>query len=114
MKKMLRRLFPNKQGFTLIEMTVVLFIVSILSLLIIPNVANMRDSIDAKGTAALADVIETQAELYNLDVGEEAPTLVVLQDAEYITAQQAEEATARNITLVNGEVSYPAPAPAAE
>ena len=53
MKKMT---FLNKakvQAFTLVEMLVVLFIISVLLLLFVPNLTKQKDAVDDKGKAAV-------------------------------------------------------------
>ena len=41
--KTIKKTLKNKQGFTLMEMVLVLFIISVLMLMIIPNVANTKN-----------------------------------------------------------------------
>ena len=95
----------NQQGFTLIEMVMVLFIISILMLLIVPNVVKQKDSIDEQGTEALVTVIQTQVELYELDGAKGAVSLASLQDQGYLSAKQVKQASAKSITITNGVVS---------
>ncbi|MFZ2453208.1 MAG: prepilin-type N-terminal cleavage/methylation domain-containing protein, partial [Trichococcus flocculiformis] len=52
----IKKTLKNKNGFTLMEMVLVLFIISVLMLMIIPNVANTKKSVETKGTDALAVV----------------------------------------------------------
>lgn len=95
----------NQKGFTLIEMVMVLFIISVLMLLIVPNVVKQKDSIDIQGTEALVTVIQTQVELYELDGQEVAVSLDSLQQQGYLTAKQVKQATTKSITITNGIVS---------
>ena len=95
----------NQQGFTLIEMVMVLFIISILMLLIVPNVVKQKDSIDDQGTEALVTVIQTQVELYELEGEEGAVSLAALQQQGYLSAKQVKQASAKAITITNGVVS---------
>ncbi|WP_407391468.1 competence type IV pilus major pilin ComGC [Carnobacterium jeotgali] len=95
----------NQQGFTLIEMVMVLFIISILMLLIVPNVVKQKDSIDEQGTEALVTVIQTQVELYELDGAKGVVSLASLQDQGYLSAKQVKQASAKSITITNGVVS---------
>ena len=62
----------NKKGFTLIEMVLVLFIISVLMLLIIPNLSGKKNAIEAQGNEALQTVVQAQADMYELDTGVEA------------------------------------------
>lgn len=105
MRRFHQKILSNKKAFTLIEMTIVLFIISILSLLIIPNVTKMRGSIDEKGRDALVSVIKTQSQLYELEVGTKAGSLEALVAEDLLTSQQMAEAGKKGISLSNGVVS---------
>lgn len=76
------------QGFTLIEMLVVLLIISVLLLLFVPNLTKQKEKVEKTGNAAVVKVVESQAELYALN-GETA-TLSKLTSEGYITEKQAE------------------------
>ncbi|WP_035053928.1 competence type IV pilus major pilin ComGC [Carnobacterium pleistocenium] len=95
----------NQKGFTLIEMVMVLFIISVLMLLIVPNVVKQKDSIDAQGTEALVTVIQTQVELYELEGEDGAVSLDALQQQGYLSAKQVKQASAKAIIITNGIVS---------
>lgn len=86
LKKSLRKIRHNS-GFTLIEMILVLFVVGLLMLLIIPNMAAQKDKIQTDGDAALEKTVETQIELYKTIEG--VPTATVNDlGAEYLTSEQ--------------------------
>jgi len=101
--KSIKKTLKNKQGFTLMEMVLVLFIISVLMLMIIPNVANTKKSVETKGTDALAVVVQTQANMYELDTGTEAASFTVLNTEGYISTKQMNEADAK-LTITAGEV----------
>ena len=83
-----------QKGFTLVEMLIVLIIISVLSLLIIPNVASTKESVQEQGKYALNQLVETQIQLYEFEVGAaEGVTLEMLLDGQYITKKQFDEAT---------------------
>ncbi len=69
------------KAFTLVEMAIVIFIISLLILIIMPNVAKQRSN---------AEKVNTQAQLYADEKGTEmenvAPT--DLEKAGYLTAKQ--------------------------
>jgi competence protein ComGC len=89
MKKLMTNFKKAKvQAFTLIEMLVVLLIISVLLLLFVPNLTKQKDAVDDKGKAAVAKVVESQAELYRLDKNDDA-SLSKLQADGRITAEQA-------------------------
>lgn len=76
------------KGFTLIEMLVVLIVISVLLLLFVPNLAGTKESAEKQGDAAVVKVVETQLEVYRLDMGKtvEPEELV----GKYITKEQLE------------------------
>ena len=53
-----------RKGFTLIEMVIVLFIISLLLLIMIPNLVQQKDHADKQSTEAFKTTLVTQAGLY--------------------------------------------------
>lgn len=99
MKKKIRKCLKKKSGFTLIEMVIVLFIVGILMLLIIPNVAKQHESAQAKGDQAIVEMVQSQERMYMIDNSTKTkPSIDTLVSDGYITAQQktAYEEAAKN------------------
>ena len=79
----------KKKGFTLIELLVCLFIIGLMMLLIIPNIAKQRETAQNKADDAIVKVIKNQQELYQLDKNvNEKPTADQLAKDNYITAEQ--------------------------
>ena len=60
MEKINRKL----KGFTLIEMAIVLFIISLLILIVLPNIGMQRKHADSINGKALQTQLNTQAQLY--------------------------------------------------
>ncbi|WP_025729574.1 competence type IV pilus major pilin ComGC [Atopobacter phocae] len=88
---LLKQRSPLKAGFTLVEMLIVLFVVSLLLLLIIPNVSKQKDTIESQGDRALIKVYEAQREIYLLDNAQQnSVTPDDLLEADLITKEQAE------------------------
>ena len=57
----------KKKGFTLIELLVCLFIIGLMMLLIIPNIAQQRKTAQDKSDEAIVNVIKTQRQSYMLE-----------------------------------------------
>lgn len=98
----MKKLLKKKKGFTLIELLICLFIIGLMMLLIIPNIANQRQKAQEKSDAAIIKVVENQQELYLLDnkdasgstentgTSDAKPSPDILQSKGYITKEQLE------------------------
>ena len=64
MKKMMQ---IKTKAFTLVEMLFTLVIISILLLLFVPNLSKQKDAVKDTGGAAVVKVVESQAELFELN-----------------------------------------------
>ena len=90
MKKFLKRLKGKKvKAFTLIEMLVVLLIISVLLLLFVPNLAKQKDKVKDTGGSAVVKVVESQAELYELNHSDDATVSKLVSDGDR-TQKQAD------------------------
>ena len=78
----------NQAAFTLIEMLIVLMIISVLVLLMIPNLTGKTKEVNNKGCEALVAVVQGQVESYSLDNGSFPDSLIVLKEKDYITEDQ--------------------------
>ncbi len=89
----------RKKAFTLIEMAVVLFIISLLVLLIVPNLSSQRTHADKVNTDALQTELNSQAQLYADDrnVAVETVSVKMLEDDNYLTAKQAAKMKEKNL-----------------
>ncbi len=93
----------NKQGFTLLEMLMVMFIITILLLLTIPNITKHKDAVEKTGCESFADVVQTQVEAYELIEGEEPSSISQLYNEGYITSETCSDGT--SLSLSDGQVS---------
>lgn len=59
----------EEDAFTLIEMLIVLLVISVLMLIVIPNVTKSSKSIDKKGCDAYKVTLQGQVEVYKMDTG---------------------------------------------
>lgn len=81
----------NESGFTLIEMAIVLFVISILLLLIVPNVSRHRGSASTTGDEALIKVVETQKSLYAMENNGKEAEVSELLSGGYLTKDQVDQ-----------------------
>ncbi|HFJ9401348.1 TPA: comG operon protein ComGC [Bacillus paranthracis] len=87
----------NEEGFTLLEMLLVMVVITVLLLLIIPNVVTQRSSVEGKGCKAYVKSIEAQIQVYQLQHNK-IPTLKELSDDKYITADKCPNGEAIHIS----------------
>ncbi len=76
-------------GFTLVEILIVLLIISVLILLFVPNLSKQKEAVKNTGNGAVVKVVHSQAELYKLDHTDEV-TLSKLVNNGNITQKQAD------------------------
>ena len=83
----------------MIEMAVVLFIISLLILLIVPNLSNQRTHADKVNAEALQTELNSQAQLYADDknVAIETVNVKMLENDGYLTEKQAEKMQAKHL-----------------
>jgi len=63
----MKKLINNDRGFTLIEMMIVLFIITILLVITIPNLTKHNSTINKKGCDALKKMIEGQIQSFTIE-----------------------------------------------
>lgn len=106
----LRRFQEDEEGFTLLEMLIVLFILGLLLLVIIPNVTKHQDSAESKGEAAFISTVQTQVDLYKLDTGSSPADFANLASGNdpYLDQNQLSKATEDLNLSVDGKVTLKA------
>lgn len=79
----------NENGFTLIEMLVVLLIITVLLFIAIPNIVNQSKSIGKKGCDAFVHMVQGQVQAYQIErKTREVPSLSDLISEGYLTEEQ--------------------------
>ncbi|KRL03978.1 competence type IV pilus major pilin ComGC [Liquorilactobacillus oeni] len=88
------------QAFTLVEMSIVLFIIGLLILIILPNIGSQRNRAQNVGNEALSDVVQTQADLYRNEHADQGTvTLDDLKKDSYLSQRQYEQAKKVGIVI---------------
>ncbi|HEX6594438.1 MAG TPA: competence type IV pilus major pilin ComGC [Bacillota bacterium] len=100
-------MFKNDDGFTLIEMLIVLLVISVLIILIIPNLSGKSTEVHDKGCVALVSVVQAQVDAYYLDEGNYPSSLNVLVRKGYITEDQKTCPNQKQLVYSAGKVSAP-------
>ncbi|MBW8348103.1 prepilin-type N-terminal cleavage/methylation domain-containing protein [Bacillus sp. IITD106] len=80
MKKFLTH---NENGFTLIEMLIVLLVISIILLIALPNVTKQSSSINEKGCDALEQMVQGQVQAYYMD-NKKYPSSLSALEGDYV------------------------------
>lgn len=102
-KKLIQK-SKQSEGFTLIEMLLVLLVISVLIILIIPNIAAQSKNVQNTGCDAQVKMVQSQIEVYTLNEGE-TPTNINQLVPNYLTDKQTSCANGTGITIVNGQAT---------
>lgn len=100
-------MFKNNQGFTLIEMLIVLMIITVLIILIIPNLSSRSKEVNDKGCEALATVVQAQVDAYHLDTNTFPTSLNSLANTDYLNSDQIKCKNGKELSYNEGKVSIP-------
>lgn len=93
--------FKTRDGFTLIEMVVVMFIISMLLLLIVPHLEKSKQQATRQADAAFVQTLQTK-----VDMSPESPEkMTAAKLAEELTPNQVTKMKDLNITVDEGVVS---------
>ncbi|OZI11941.1 competence protein ComG [Bacillaceae bacterium SAS-127] len=80
----MRKILKNNQGFTLIEMMIVLLVISVLLFIAIPNVAKQSKNINDKGCHAFKRMVEGQVQAFRIEEKKYPATVQEMVDKEYL------------------------------
>lgn len=94
----------NQKGFTLLEMLLVLLVISVLVLLIIPNIVTQHASMQQTGCEALIKSTEAQVQAYQLNHNT-MPTIDQLYTNKYIATTTCPNGDSLVINASTGAVS---------
>lgn len=98
------KILKKKQsGFTLLEMSIVLFIISLLVLIMLPNLSQQRKHANSIHEKAMTSVIQTQIDAYENENGTDNVSLEELNKANYLTDAQVQQAHHEKIVIVDGK-----------
>lgn len=86
MRKYLEK-FRDDEGFTLIEMLIVVMIVSFLLLLVVTNIRGVEETVKKTTDEGIVQTVESQMVIYEMKKNKK-PTLEELKTDGYITPEQ--------------------------
>lgn len=98
------KFLKKEEGFTLIEMLIVLLIISILLIIIIPNISKQSETVKSTGCQAQVKMIAGQVEAYTLKHDAKPNSINDLVSDGFIKENQLTCKSGQNIVLNNGEV----------
>lgn len=101
-------LSKKRTAFTLIEATIVLFIIGLLMLLILPNLTKQRENAQATHREAMAATVQTQIDLYMNDhPGQYSVNLGQLESEGYLTKNQVQKVKDLKINVEGDSAQLP-------
>jgi len=94
----------KKNGFTLLEMIVVMMVVATLFILTIPNVSKVINSVDDKACDALTKVVDAAIVQYKLEHGSYPNSIGEL--SEYLSDDQMYCKNGKGISIIDGHATH--------
>nr|WP_062048151.1 competence type IV pilus major pilin ComGC [Bacillus sp. JCM 19034] len=95
----------NQQGFTLVEMLVVLMIISLLLLLVVPNLTKNNDIAQETSCEATVKLVQAQVYAYFVETGQTLSNLETLVEEKYIDTIECPNKTKLTLDLATQIVS---------
>lgn len=96
---------PRKNGFTILEMMIVMLIVALLLLITLPNIQQKEKIIRAKGCDALLEIVNSQILLYEIDNGQTPASVEELISQGYLKEGQNACPDGSSVQITNGQAS---------
>ncbi|PAQ14814.1 competence protein ComG [Bacillaceae bacterium SAOS 7] len=102
----MRKILKNNQGFTLIEMMIVLLVISVLLFIAIPNVAKQSKNINDKGCHAFKRMVEGQVQAFRIEESTYPSTVQDMVDKGYLKENETKCPNGKELTIsADGEVT---------
>ncbi|GAO99565.1 competence type IV pilus major pilin ComGC [Fructobacillus ficulneus] len=99
-----KKIGQKQSAFTLIEATVVLFIIGLLMLLILPNLTQQKDKAQQTHARAMVATVQTQVDLFlNDHPHQDKVSLDDLAKENYLTKEQIDKVKALKISIQGHE-----------
>ena len=95
----------KEQGFTLIEMMIVIMIISMLLLIAVPSLTKNNEVVEDKSCEATVKVVQAQAAAYKADTDSMPVSVNDLVDGGYLDQANAKCPGGEALTISNGVVS---------
>lgn len=104
---MIKKVVKSKKikSFTLIEVSVVLFIIALLMLLFLPNIGDQKKSAEKSQGNSMVKMIQAQVDLYSINEDDEGVSFGKLESKGYLSQEQVEKAQKLGIGINGTKVS---------
>lgn len=99
----MKKTVNNTDGFTILEMMIVLSIIAVIFLLTLPNIQQKQDIIRDQGCNALLKVVDAQVLLYEVENLSPPTSMSQLISKGYLKESQRRCPSGDRIEIVNGE-----------
>lgn len=93
----------NQNGFTLLEMTIVIIIISVLFLLTVPNIQKTLSIVNNKGCKAIEKVGDAAILQYKLEYDEYPGSVTDLINAGLLTEEQIKCDGSKSLVISDGQ-----------
>lgn len=93
----------NQNGFTLLEMTIVIIIISVLFLLTVPNIQKTLNIVNNKGCKAIEKVGDAAILQYKMEYDEYPGSVSDLINAGLLTEEQTKCDGSKNLVISDGQ-----------
>ncbi|WP_317300623.1 competence type IV pilus major pilin ComGC [Allobaculum stercoricanis] len=93
----------KKNGFTILEMMIVMMVVALLLLITLPNIQQKEKIIREKGCKALVEIVNSQILLYEIDEEQTPSSVQELISKGYLKEGQDRCPNGSGVVIDNGE-----------
>lgn len=95
----------KKNGFTVLEMMIVMLVIALLLLITLPNIQQKEKIIRDKGCQALLDIVDSQIILYEIDNLTTPKSVQELINEGYLKEGQDRCPNGETVVIVDGQAS---------
>lgn len=95
----------KKNGFTVLEMMIVMLVIALLLLITLPNIQQKERIIRDKGCQALLDIVDSQIILYEIDNLTTPTSVQELINEGYLKEGQDRCPNGETVVIVDGQAS---------
>ena len=95
-------MLKEEKAFTLIEMLIVLAVITLLLILVVPNLATQNEKIQQNSEETMIKMAENQAQAYYIEHGRKPTSIQQLVDEKYLSSAELANGQ-RILTFIDGD-----------